>query len=110
MHWRQLSATFILVVGLALALAGCRGGTAKTLTIAPREATADEVAQAVARLPGGFREGLAGADADVAKQLGLRVWAFDFHGGPFGCWIDIDEEGQKTAASPHARNAATRIG
>ena len=36
-----------------------------------------------------------------ARQLGLQAWAFDFTGGPFGCWIDIEETGQHTAPSPY---------
>jgi hypothetical protein len=97
------------VLAFASALAGCGGKTQMRLQIRPREVTPDERALAVSRLPEGFREGLTGNGSEIAEQLGLPVWAFDFTGGPFGCWIDIAEEGQQTFPSPHPRNSATRI-
>src|SRR4051794_9138512 len=110
MKMRMSNVAVIPFLGLAIVAAGCRAETRTSLEIKPRDVTPDERAHAASQLPGGFREGLAGPDSEIAKQLGLQVWAFEFKGGPFGCWIDIEEEGQQTARSPHPRNPQTRIG
>jgi hypothetical protein len=92
----------------AAALTGCRE-PAKLFDIKPRDARPDEVGQALAGLPKNFREGLTGTDAEIARQLGLQAWAYDFTGGPFGAWIDIEEEGQQTAKSPMPKNGTMRL-
>lgn len=33
---------------------------------------------------------------EMFRELGLRGWAIDFSGGPFVCWLEIDETGQHT--------------
>ena len=92
------------LLGLTLLAGGCRKTAAPAvLEIQPREVSPDELKYAVTQLPTGFRDGLSGSEAEIAKQLGLRVWAFDFKGGPFGAWIEIEETGQQTAQSPFAR-------
>jgi hypothetical protein len=100
----------LIVMALASAVAGCGKGKQTSLEITPREVRSAELIYAVSELPAGFREGLSGSEPEMAKQLGLQVWAFDFKGGPFGCWIDIEEKGQQTAISPFPRSATARIG
>jgi hypothetical protein len=98
MSWRTVALGIGIVVALVVIVVIYQQVTQPTvLEIRPREVTADEVQYAVSELPAAFREGLSGSEAEVAKQLGLRDWAFDFTGGPFGCWIDIEETGQQTA-------------
>lgn len=109
MNLRLNVAGLLPVLAVALA-AGCKERGQPTPEVKPRDATPAERAHAVAQLPAGFREGLAGPESEVARQLGLQVWAFEFKGGPFGCWIDLAEDGQQTARSPHGRNPQTRIG
>jgi hypothetical protein len=110
MKLRMNTAGIIPILGFAIAAAGCRERTQTSLEIKPREVTPAERVQAVAQLPIGFREGLAGPESEIAKQLGLQVWAFEFKGGPFGCWIDIEEDGQQTAKSPYPRSPESWIG
>jgi hypothetical protein len=46
------------------------------------------------QLPEVFWKGI--SDEDLARELNLRVWAFDYQGGPIACRVDVEETGQDT--------------
>jgi hypothetical protein len=109
MRLRQMTVGVIPILGLAIVAGGCQRAGQTSLEIKPRDVTPAERARAVSLLPSGFRQGLAGSEDEIAQQLGLQIWAFEFKGGPFGCWIDIEEVGQQTATSPYPRNPVSRV-
>ena len=39
--------------------------------------------------------------AELARDLGIRAWGVDFAGGPFLCWLEIEDKGQKTKRRMH---------
>ncbi len=47
--------------------------------------------------PAALRRGM--SDEQLAKDLELQAWAFEFNGGPLYCWLEFEESGQKTVAS-----------
>lgn len=47
--------------------------------------------------PAGLRQGM--SDEQLAKDLDLQAWAFEFNGGPLYCWLEFEESGQKTVAT-----------
>jgi hypothetical protein len=94
----------VILLGVALGVGVYLLATPPTvLEIQPREVTPEERQYAAGELSANVRKGLSGSEADAADQLGLLIWAFDFKGGPFGCWIDFEETGQQTATSPMPR-------
>jgi len=36
------------------------------------------------------------SDEQLAKDLELQAWAFDYNGGPLRCWLEFEESGQST--------------
>ena len=47
--------------------------------------------------PGAIRNGELTAD-DLAEFLGVGAWVFEYEGGRPRCWLEIEEEGQKTVS------------
>jgi hypothetical protein len=66
------------------------------LEIGTRPPTGAELKRAVTDVLGEFHLDLPGSSEEIAKQLGLRLWAFDFNGGPFGCWTEMDDSGERS--------------
>jgi hypothetical protein len=58
------------------------------LRMTPREATDDEIKYAISQLPEGFRAALQNTNPENAGRLDLRVWAFDYEGGPFNLIVE----------------------
>jgi hypothetical protein len=48
------------------------------------------------RYPNGLDLYMSLRQAELAQELGMRAWTVDFEGGPFLCWLDTEEERQKT--------------
>jgi hypothetical protein len=44
--------------------------------------------------PAGLRRGM--SDEQLARDLDLQAWAFEFSGGPLRCWVEFEESGQQT--------------
>jgi hypothetical protein len=59
-----------------------------------KELSKDEIHRLVEHMPQPFREGL--SDAELAKELETIAFAFDYKGGPFRLWVEIEETGQET--------------
>jgi hypothetical protein len=98
----------LLVFALIVSLSGC--WKPKLLTITPRDATADEIRYAITQLPEGFRAALPDTNPANAARLDLRVWAFDFVGGPFDMVIETlgAESDQVNFREPRLRCDAER--
>ena len=57
--------------------------------------TADDWKSALPRdYPAPLRQGM--SNEQLARDLELQAWAFDFNGGPLLCWLEFEESGQKT--------------
>src|SRR5262249_18816373 len=63
--------------------------------VRPTKLTANDWKSALPRkYPPQLRQGM--SDEQLAKDLELQAWAFDFNGGPLRCWLEFKEVGQKT--------------
>jgi hypothetical protein len=49
----------------------------------------------VVDVPAGLRKDR--TDLQVARELGTAGWVVDYAGGPFACWMDVEETGQNTS-------------
>ena len=65
--------------------------------VRPVALTAEDWKTALPReYPAVLRRGM--SDEQLAKDLDLQAWAFEFNGGPLYCWLEFEESGQKTVA------------
>jgi hypothetical protein len=89
------------VIVLTLGLSGCFKPA--VLRIMPRDAADEEVKHALSQLPQCFRDALPDLNPVNAARLDLRVWAFDFEGGPFDMIIEtIDAETKTSGLNAHS--------
>jgi hypothetical protein len=56
--------------------------------------------------PAEARKGM--TDEQLAKELDVRAWAFDFVGGPFQCWLEFEEAGQRTMPTQYPASERSR--
>jgi hypothetical protein len=64
-------------------------------SIRPVELTAEDRKVALPReYASVLREGM--SDEQLARELELQAWAFEFSGGPLRCWVEFEESGQQT--------------
>jgi hypothetical protein len=59
-------------------------------------ATHDELVHILSELPKPFTQELAGSAEQEIKDLGTKVWVFDFDRGPASFWTEAHETGQQT--------------
>jgi len=73
--------------------------------VRPVELTEEDRKVALPReYPAVLRAGM--SDEQLAGDLELQAWAFEFSGGPLRCWVEFEESGQQTMpAREPARNA-----
>lgn len=65
--------------------------------VRPTELTPEDRKAALPRTyPDQLRQGM--SDEQLATDLDLRAWAFDYTGGPLRCWLEFEEAGQTTMA------------
>jgi hypothetical protein len=65
------------------------------LWVRPAKLTAEDWKSALPRdYPDRLRQGM--SDEQLARDLDLQAWAFDFAGGPLRCWLELEEAGQAT--------------
>jgi hypothetical protein len=84
------------LLGLILVVGGCRKPVA--MHFEPAQVQPEELRHVLSELPAPFRQDLAGTDEERARDLGLRVWALEYSGGPILCWLSVEETGQRTFA------------